>query len=259
MIEKYLARIHFNDPPALNELTLMRLHRQHLMHIPFVSPYLGHTHFKALELRAIYKKLVLKKQGGTSFELNTLFGFLLKQLGFKVDYLAARVYEPGRGKPPYFDHLVLHVRVDGQEKLGWLCDVGFGRGFIDPIRFTSFKSCQQGKNYFLKYEQNHYVLSESKGIGLIHEMYCFTLKPYKLKQFEQGLDFHLHSEESCFFHRNYCSIFTPNGYLSFDDGYLRYEIGHKPCFVKLPEETYPAILRQYFGLTSFNENQHSSG
>lgn len=63
-------------------------------------------------------KIVREHRGGFCYELNSAFGWLLRQLGFDVERLSARMntITPEVFGPP-FDHLCLRVNAT------WLCDV----------------------------------------------------------------------------------------------------------------------------------------
>jgi N-hydroxyarylamine O-acetyltransferase len=78
---------------------------------------------------ALYDKVVRRRRGGFCYELNGLFAALLRQLGYQVRLMSARVHGPAGLGPPY-DHLAL--RVDLAEP--WLVDVGFGRFNRHPLR-----------------------------------------------------------------------------------------------------------------------------
>ena len=71
-----------------------------------------------LDEARIVNKIVREHRGGFCYELNSSFGWLLRQLGFVVERLSARMNTvvPDVFGPP-FDHLCL--RVNGT----WLCDV----------------------------------------------------------------------------------------------------------------------------------------
>merc|ERR550532_2546815 len=73
-------------------------------------------------------------------ELNGLFAWLLRSLGFEVKMVSANYYDPDKGKfKGEFDHMTLVVRLAGQD---YLTDVGFGNIHqpYDPIRMTEAAS-----------------------------------------------------------------------------------------------------------------------
>eukprot|EP01043_Picozoa_sp_COSAG02_P040582 COSAG02_NODE_3296_length_6994_cov_6.368528_2_plen_156_part_00 len=71
-----------------------------------------------LDEARIVNKIVRERRGGFCYELNSGFGWLLRQLGFTVERLSARMNTimPDVFGPP-FDHLCLRVNST------WLCDV----------------------------------------------------------------------------------------------------------------------------------------
>lgn len=97
-----------------------------------------------------YAKIIRRNRGGFCFEVNLLFGWLLRRLGLDARYIAARVY---RGKTPSYPALTgsdiieaqcaewdgsnlpthIVVLVDGT----WLCDVGFGESPLMAINVRS--------------------------------------------------------------------------------------------------------------------------
>lgn len=75
-------------------------------------------------------KIVDRGQGGWCFELNGALAALLESLGFTVRRLAAAVLLAGPNQ--VVDHLTLEVELDQP----YLVDVGFGEGFIVPLRLN---------------------------------------------------------------------------------------------------------------------------
>jgi N-hydroxyarylamine O-acetyltransferase len=133
-LDAYLARIGADRPARADAAALRELQLRHLLAVPFenLSIHLGEP--IVLEPAALLDKLVRRRRGGFCYELNGAFADLLATLGFGVTLLAARVFgEDGPGPP--FDHLALHVEVDGDGP--WLADVGFGRHSSYPLRLDS--------------------------------------------------------------------------------------------------------------------------
>ena len=75
------------------------------------------------------EKIVVHNRGGFCYELNGGFAWLLRQLGFEVTYLNARVYSRDGRLGMEFDHLALLVSIAGSTDR-WLADVGFGDSFV---------------------------------------------------------------------------------------------------------------------------------
>lgn len=128
---RYLARIGLDPdrawPPTYE--TLATLQRAHVTSVPFETlaitgppeePPAGEG--VTLAVPDLYEKLVERGRGGFCYELNGLFGWLLAELGFEVDRLAAAVLgEDGTPRPPA-NHHALGVALEAP----YLVDVGLG-------------------------------------------------------------------------------------------------------------------------------------
>src|ERR1700757_3972846 len=91
-VPAYLRRIDYDGPVEPSFQTLRALHRQHLYTVPFENLDIALGVPIVLESGRLYDKIVIRRRGGFCYELNGLFCELLKQLGFRVDMLSARVH-----------------------------------------------------------------------------------------------------------------------------------------------------------------------
>ncbi len=132
---EYLERIGLNDLAEIfkfksaldkQELTVELLDRliyAHQTHVPFSTVDIVSTGREpALELDALYKKIVEDKHGGYCFELNMLFEKLLVALGFSARAALSKSVR-GRDVAAGINHRAELVQIDG--KL-YFADVGFG-------------------------------------------------------------------------------------------------------------------------------------
>lgn len=132
----YGRRIGYPGPwePTLAVLSAIADH--HVRSVPFenLDVFLG----RGVDLApaAIERKLVADRRGGYCFEQNGLMLGILRQIGFVVRPLSARVrIEMPRDFLPPRTHLFLVVTIDGTE---WLFDVGVGGySLAAPILFNS--------------------------------------------------------------------------------------------------------------------------
>lgn len=130
-VTAYLERIGLPRPDVPGAEYLHQLHSRHLRTVPFenLSIHLGED--VPLDEDALFDKIVTRRRGGYCYELNGLLAALLRDLGYRVSLLAARVHgKDGFGAP--FDHLALRVDLDEP----WLVDVGFGRHSDFPLRLA---------------------------------------------------------------------------------------------------------------------------
>ena len=131
-VEAYLDRIGYQGPREPTADALRQLHQAHLLNVAFENLDIQLDRSIVLSLSSLYKKVVLHRRGGFCYELNGLFGWLLKQLGFSVKKLSARVFE-GDQLGSEFDHLILMIQL----KERWIADVGFGDSFLEPLPLDS--------------------------------------------------------------------------------------------------------------------------
>ena len=136
--EGYLERIGYTGPRDPTPELVRRLHRAHLLAVPFENLDIPLGRPIELSVPAFYDKIVRRRRGGFCYELNGLFGWLLRQLGFGVTLLSARVYHLGEPGPD-FEHALLLV--EAGERL--IADVGFGDSFIEPLALEGTREAEQ--------------------------------------------------------------------------------------------------------------------
>lgn len=119
-IKQYLNKIQYAGDREITLENLRKLHYQHLLHIPYEN--LDQMNGVPLSLTpdALFHKMILKNRGGYCFELQGLFGFLLKSLGYDVMQYAGRfMNEPWHIQMRR--HRILVISLEGKR---YVCDVG---------------------------------------------------------------------------------------------------------------------------------------
>ena len=186
-LDAYFTRINWRPAQETGPEILRALHRRHPCVFPFenLTPLLGQT--VALDTETLCNKMLTQGRGGYCFEQNRLMADVLKTLGFKVQYLAARVHwqNPADNVLPR-THVVLKVDCEDE---AWLVDVGFG-GLTPmmPLRLQS-DIVQRGSHetFLLSQTQALYTLQvgEEDGKGEQWQaMYSFDLQPQELVDLE---------------------------------------------------------------------------
>ena len=122
-VEAYLARIGIDQAKEPSTAFLDELIHAHQCHVPFDNLDVSEKGLTpSLAVVDLFDKIVVRKRGGYCFELNALFGALLKALGFDVRPCMARVLL--RPIPyPLISHRANFVTIEGKT---YLADVGFG-------------------------------------------------------------------------------------------------------------------------------------
>jgi len=184
-----------------------------MLHVPFESYDCALGRPVTVEVADNFRKIVERGRGGFCFELNGLFAWLLHELGFSVTLLSARPFVVGKEAEaaPEFAHLTLLVDID---RTRWLADVGFGDGFLEPLRLDMAEDQvgELGRAYRIEPgtaerqgRQVHlYGGDEAEG-------YLFTLEPRRLEDFEGMCEFYSTSPDSSFVRAPVCSVATAAG------------------------------------------------
>ena len=205
--DRYLDRLGLDaaDARPPTRETLARLQSAHVRTVPFetlavTGPPFADTDGEGvvLEVPALYEKIVGRERGGFCYELNGLFGWLLDELGFEVDRIAAAVITDGDPRPPA-NHHALRVRLDQP----YLVDVGLGLpklrapvpvgGRADPdpagVEWQTVESDRPDADYVAR--------ARTPGEGW-ENRYLFTTTPRELGHFEATCEHLTTAPESTF-------------------------------------------------------------
>lgn len=243
-VEAYLQRLGYHRDRTPNAETLRNLHHAHMLAVPFENLDIHWGRPIVLDEKSLYEKIVRRRRGGFCYEANGLFAALLRELGFKVTLLSARVM--GGGSPgPEFDHLTLLVQLEER----WLADVGFGDSFREPLRLDDPKEQLQNHGaYRLTRDDEQWTLLARSSDNEWKPQYVFTLRPHQLADFAGMCHYHQTSPESHFTRKRVCSLATPAGRVTLSDMRLIItQNGERQESVLASQEEYPKALQKYFG------------
>lgn len=262
----YLERINFPAPASLDSLKpslrlLRALHEAHMLAVPFENLSIHYGQPIVLRDDALYDKIVRRHRGGFCYELNGLFAWLLRRLGFEVSLLAAGVAQADGNFTPMYDHLTLLVhQVEGTD---WLTDVGFGDSFRQPLPFQADveQDGADGRVYRLhetregngdQDERQPYTqwTVQQRGETGWESQYRFTLQPHDLTDFNERCHFQQTSPASHFTQKRLCSLALPRGRITFSDLRLITTIqGIRDEREVRSEAEYRETLAKRFGVT----------
>lgn len=215
-VEKYLARIGMSLPEdfAPDSAFLRELQFAHCTHVPYENLDIIRGIPLSLDEVDLYKKVVEQGKGGFCFELNGLFAWLLRQLGYKVTEYAAR-YLRGESELPMRRHRVLKVEAtDGV----WCCDVGIGEvcpryplRLVEGVEQPQFDECYR----FEKDDFLGWVLMDLHK-GEWRRFYSFTEEPQLTQDYDALCLYCEKSPKSPFIHSEMFSLKTPAGRITLD-------------------------------------------
>jgi N-hydroxyarylamine O-acetyltransferase len=219
--------------------------------VPFENLDIGLKRPIQLREAALWDKIILWKRGGFCYELNGLFALLLKEIGFEVTHLNARVYNREGNLGIDFDHLTLLVRAPDRPGR-WLVDVGFGASFTEPLSFDEPGEQVQGlRSYRLEQISDGYVAWQKNYDGAWERQYFFDLLPRSFpSDYEPACLYHQTSPQSSFTRSRIISKATPEGRVTLEDGRLIVtRNGQRSERSVESQEGYHALLKQYFDIT----------
>jgi len=215
MIDAYLERIGYAGPRDANAETLRALQERHLLSVPFENLDIVWKRPIVVDTQRFLDKIIRQRRGGFCYELNGAFAWLLREIGFEVKLLEARVPTADSGLGPPFDHMALLVNGE------WLADVGFGEFSMHPIPIKEFDNVE-------------YILSP---------------EPHELHEFAPMCDYQQFDPRSSFTKKRVCTIATPDGRITLADTKLIVTKNGQRTETPVAEEDWERVLYETFGIT----------
>lgn len=240
----YLKRFQAH-PVKENDLQeLTRLQSLHMQHVPFENLDVIRKVPIYLNLETIYDKVVNHHRGGFCYELNGLFCWLLKELGFDAKMISATVVKSDGSYAKMDTHAAIIVELDAP----YLVDVGFGDSTISPIPLGGDRRTDNSGTYKIEeIESGLYELTRENE-GVEKALYHFLLDEKRLEEFHEGCIFNQVSEKSTFTHDDIVTRATPDGRLTLTGTTLTRTRGGKKEKQQLTESEKTSVLESEFGI-----------
>ncbi|MGW6389839.1 arylamine N-acetyltransferase family protein [Streptomyces sp. NPDC055103] len=243
----YLERIGAPRPASADATALRELHVRHLLSVPFenLSIHLGED--IVLDEKALVDKVVGGRRGGFCYEINTTFAVLLRELGYRVSLLQARVVDPtGKLGIPY-DHMALLVETADGER--WLADVGFGDHSHYPLAFDERGDQKDPGGVFRVQEAADGAPGDLDVLRDGKPQYRLEVRPRELADFTAGSWYHRTSPDSHFPRSLICSLLTEEGRITLSDRKLiTRALGERVERVLDGDEEVRDAYRELFGI-----------
>ncbi|MFT3910350.1 MAG: arylamine N-acetyltransferase [Ferruginibacter sp.] len=217
-IQQYLQRIKYDDSPDTSLESLSKLQLTHLLHVPFENLDI-HNNTK-IDLANLFDKIVTRGRGGFCYELNGLFYQLLKEIGFAVKMVSAKVFDGKKDYSPEFDHMALIVTI---KENNYLVDVGFGAFTFHPVPITFDIEINDPMGIFRieVYNSTHIVIKKKHADGNFIPEYIFSEKERNMEEFYERCNYHQTNNESHFMQKRICSLPTKNGRITLTGNTLK--------------------------------------
>ncbi|KRG14844.1 acetyltransferase [Virgibacillus soli] len=247
-VNAYLERIGFKGAFDNSAQTLAELQHCHLHTVPYENLDILQKVPLSLEIPDLYEKIVVRQRGGYCFELNALFSWLLRQLGFSVTDYFARFWRDEPNLPPKRRHHVLKVEAEGKS---YLCDVGVG-GIVPrrPIEMVEGLIQTQGDEVYKleKVPEFGWMLYEKKKEQW-REIFSFTEEPQLARDYIMASFWCEHAPESIFTKEAMIAIRTKEGRNSVSGQEFRiFTDDQVHAFTPASYEEYKQALQKYFGI-----------
>ena len=226
---------------------LRRLQRRCLTSVPFENLDIHWRVPMQLDLERFWEKIVRRRRGGFCYELNGLFSWALERLGFDVALLSGKVWrKQTRSWGPDYDHLALHVRIDGGD---YLVDVGYGDSFRTPLSLPSGTRSDVSGSYRLLPDHGELQLEHATVPDHWRPLYRVSLRPRALAEFAGMFHWHQTSPESPFTNHTLFTLARPWGRTTLTERYRMETRGARTTRHRFrrPEE-WLEELRTRFGL-----------
>ena len=194
--DAYLARIGYEGSREPSYETLRALHVRHLLKVPFENLDIHWKRPIVVDVDRFLHKILVERRGGFCYELNGAFAALLRELGFDVTVLSARVICDDGTYGPDFDHMTLLV--NGQ----WLADVGFGESSMVPLNIDGTP-----EGNYRALDGQYQVLRA----GEWQTDYLFTLTPRQLHEFGPMCEYQQTSPQSPFTKKKVITLAREDG------------------------------------------------
>ncbi|NNJ12859.1 acetyltransferase [Chloroflexales bacterium ZM16-3] len=241
-LDAYLTRIGYTGALRPDLATLCALHRAHLLAIPYENLDIHLGRRLTLDLPQIFAKLVDARRGGWCYEMNGLFAWALRQIGFRVRLLSGTVGRASEGDTVEGNHLVLLVELDQP----YLTDVGFGNGLLEPLPLVAGRYHQGFLTYALTTDDTrwHFQNHAHGGPG-----FDLRLTPHRLADFAAACHALQTVPTSGFVRTTVCHRFTLTGIVSLRGAVLT-EVRAEGLARRtiIDAAAYASVLREQFGL-----------
>ena len=245
-VAAYLARIGFTGSATPDAETLRQLHLAHLYAAPFENLDISLGRKIVCDEERFLFKIVDLRRGGFCYELNGAFAALLREFGFRVTLLSARVAREDGSASPEFDHMALLVDLEEP----WLADVGFGDSFLEPLRLkTELDQEQPGGPFRIVPVGDVMIVQRQLADQTWKSLYQFTLKPHALADFEPRCQWQQTSPDSHFVQQRICTLPTQEGRITLSNlRLIRTEHGKRVERLLRNEDEWQAALVEHFGV-----------
>jgi len=252
-INHYSERIRYSGKLTASLKVLSNLQQAHLLAVPFEN--LDIYNKIKIYLPNSYDKIVKHYRGGFCYELNYTFYQLLKNIGFNIKMVSARVYEKTNGFGPEFDHMAIIVVLGDSD---YLVDVGFGEFAFHPLQLNLNADLYDPRGIFRiePFDESHLAVRKKNSDDRFVTEYIFSLKERAVEEFYDMCHYHQTSPESHFTQKRLCTLATNEGRMTLTGNTFKVTINEIISEIQLGSEVeVQQILLKYFNVNKIDDGR----
>lgn len=162
-IQQYLQQIQFQGTLEPTVQLLGQLQTKHLLTIPYENLDVALNLGISFSIPNLFQKIIVERRGGNCFELNILFSWLLRELGFSVTNRYAQFWRNVEEHMPPEDIPMHQLLLVKDAKQFYISDVGVGAlAPCKPVPLIAGYKHREGRElYKVEYdEENGWMLFE---------------------------------------------------------------------------------------------------
>ena len=248
MTRMYFDRLSMKMPDKLlpDAETLLALHRQHTLIIPYENTDYLTGHILSTDFETQFREVIGRKRGGMCIDMNPLFGELLTAIGYRVRCFSTRICRSPANDLNY--HAILLVEdCEGQI---WWCDIAnpFTR-FCEPLPLAEgVELTASGSSFRFDGNPSGKILLQERKSGIWKDFLQtqdadITVEDRNDSKFTAMTKY----PENALCHKEVFSIVTPQGRRTLTGKRYRESFGSDLYQYECPDELMPWAYAQ-FGL-----------
>ena len=245
-VASYLNRIGLESVSSTDLSTLTTLQQQHMRHVPFENLDVMRGVPITLDVHDYYEKVIQHHRGGFCYELNGLFHWLLKALGFQNKLISAIVRASETSWAKEDSHATQIVTLGNES---YLVDVGFGDSARIPLPLSGEpREDVSGIHRIYQISEEQYDLETQSENGQWKTLFRFNTDEKALADFQAGCDFNQHSPDSHFTQKDLVTIATKDGRTTLSGDELTITSQNEKQKSIVTPDSRATILEKHFGI-----------
>ncbi|MEI4829593.1 arylamine N-acetyltransferase [Bacillus sp. FJAT-53711] len=223
------------------------LQSQFAKHVPFENISIIQNENIEITFENLKRKIIANQRGGVCYELNPLFYYALKELGFQVHMISGTVFNDGEIRliETHFATILHH------NNQPYLIDVGFGSHHaLQPIPLTGETVKSSTGEYRIqqkKTDLGEYAFEKYKN-GTLEIGYDFFTSPIDETVLQNAQQIITHHEQSPFNKSPLLAKLTDDGHITLTDKTYTITKGNHKSKQTIDIQTFQTLALSEFGI-----------